>query len=353
MAYYEDRLLQHCDNYTNVDMQTSDHSEIAGSCESYVSSLSSAFNKPDLSDVVIKVGEVSYYAHRFLLAHFSDVMRTMLTESRWRDSKQAEVKLQETPECAAAFKGFLKFMYTGQVELNVSTAIPMLVLADKYNVVLLILACEDYMARQVIESKNEKGALQWWKHAKTYSLKHLEVECVDLIEGKVNAVVETPEWLDLSIDQLCTILESSDVVVQDEYTLYQGVESWLQSENHKSNISEYLDRVLPLLRFSQMTPKQIDALEKSSLCKQFSGKFTSYILAAYKFFAMERNMAAYDPRKVDQAREYGKSTCQETEISLEFKKLQEYFANYQYTVAMYHKSACTFFRITRLELIGW
>ncbi|XP_070546799.1 BTB/POZ domain-containing protein 17-like [Ptychodera flava] len=326
------------EHYSKVETQTSDHSEIAGSCETYVSSLSSQFNKPDLSDVVLKVGKVSYHTHRFLLAHFSDVMRTMLTESRWRDSQQAKVKLQETPECATVFGDFLKFMYNGQIELKISRALPVLVLADKYNVTLLKSVCEDYMARQVIQSRNVQGALQWWEHAKTYNLKHLELECLELIQESLNAAIKTPEWLNLSIDQLCTILESSDVVVQDEYTLYQGVESWLQSANHKANISEYLDRVLPLLRFTQMTPQQIDVIEKSLLSKQYSNKFTSYVLQAYKFFAMGRNKAPDNPNTGYQPREYGQSPLQETEISVYFTHLQQSFPGYQHTVAMHHKS---------------
>ncbi|XP_070546798.1 galectin-3-binding protein-like [Ptychodera flava] len=333
------QVPKHCnEDYPNVEMRTSDHSEIAGSCESYVSSLSSLFNQPDLSDVILKVGDMSYYAHRFLLAHFSEVMRTMLTESRWRDSQQAKVKLQETPECATVFEDFLKFMYSGRIELKISRALPVLVLADKYNVTLLKPVCEDYMARQVTQSRNVQGALQWWEHAKTYNLKHLELECLELIQESLNAAIKTPEWLNLSIDQLCTILESSDVVVQDEYTLYKGVESWLQSANHKAKISKYLDRVLPLLRFTQMTPQQIDAIEKSQMCKKFSNKFNSYVLQAYKFFAMGRNMAPDNSNAGYQLREYGQSPLQETEISVYNTNLQESFPGYQHTVAMHHKS---------------
>ncbi|XP_070546728.1 BTB/POZ domain-containing protein 19-like [Ptychodera flava] len=318
--------------------QTSDHLEVVGSFKPYVSSLSGLFNNPDLSDVVLKVGEVSYYAHRFLLAHFSDVMRTMLTESRWQDSQQAEVKLEETRECAGVFKSFLRFMYTGQVALNVSRARPMLALADKYNVTLLKSVCEDYMVRQVIQSGNVNEALQWWEHSKTYNLKQLWLECLALIKESLNTAIKTPEWLNLSIDQLCTILESSDVVVKDEYTLYKGVETWLQSANHNANISEYLDRVLPLLRFTEMTPQQIDAIEKSSLCERFSNQFIRYVLQAYKLFVMERKMLPGNPKAAHQPREYGQSPLEETKISVHFRSLEESFPGYQHKVTVHHKT---------------
>ncbi|XP_070546767.1 BTB/POZ domain-containing protein 19-like [Ptychodera flava] len=322
--------------------QTSDHLQVVGSFKPYVSSLSGLFNNPDLSDVVLKVGEVSYHAHRFLLAHFSDVMRTMLTESRWQDSQQAEVKLEETRECAGVFKSFLRFMYTGQVALNVSRARPMLALADKYNIALLKSVCEDYMVRQVIQSGNVSEALQWWEHAKTYNLKHLGLECLALIKESLNAAIKTPEWLNLSIDQLCTILESSDVVVKDEYTLYRGVETWLQCANHKANISEYLDRILPLLRFSQMTPQQIDAIEKSSLCERFSNKFIRYVLQAYKLFVMGRKMVPENPNVAHQPREYGQSPLQETKISVDFRSLEEEsYPSYQHKVTVHLKTMAT------------
>ncbi|XP_070547146.1 BTB/POZ domain-containing protein 19-like [Ptychodera flava] len=320
-------------------MQATEGKEMVGSTDSFISTLSDHYNSPDLSDVVLQVGDISYYAHKFLLANLSDVMRTMLTESRWEDSKKDTVKLEETPECAAVFGDFLKFMYTGQVELRVSDTLPILALADKYNVALLKSVCEDYMARQVIQSRNLKGALQWWGHAACHNLTHLEPECRELIEENLNEVVKTPEWLNLSVDQICSILRSSNVVIKDEYTLYRCVVCWLQSADHEANISEYLDCVLPILRFCRMMPEQLDAIEHSLLYRQHPNKFTPYFYGAYKFLAMGRKVAAAgNPMSSYQSREYGHSPCPEPEITLSIDNIQQRFLGYQHSIPMYPKS---------------
>ena len=57
--------------------------------------------------------------------------------------------LGETPECAAVFEHFLKYLYTGKIHLNFATVVPIVSLADKYNVKDLLKLGLDYMERNV------------------------------------------------------------------------------------------------------------------------------------------------------------------------------------------------------------
>lgn len=70
-----------------------------------------------------QVGEKSYYAHKFVLANCSDVLKTMLYEDRWCDPNASEINLSETVECQAMFESFLKFFYTATIELNLNNVI--------------------------------------------------------------------------------------------------------------------------------------------------------------------------------------------------------------------------------------
>ncbi len=60
-------------------------------------------------------GDEKYFAHKFVLAKSSDVFRTMLYERNWGEGAKEEVDLSETPECAAVFDKFLRFLYTAEV----------------------------------------------------------------------------------------------------------------------------------------------------------------------------------------------------------------------------------------------
>lgn len=52
----------------------------------------------------------------------------------WSESQESCVVLQETPACAAIFGAFLQYFYTGQICINHLIVMPVLALADKYNV---------------------------------------------------------------------------------------------------------------------------------------------------------------------------------------------------------------------------
>ena len=64
----------------------------------HVELTSKFFNNALLSDVRLRVGQQSYYAHKFILAKSSDVLATLLYSQHWT-SDQSEILLEEQEEC--------------------------------------------------------------------------------------------------------------------------------------------------------------------------------------------------------------------------------------------------------------
>ncbi|XP_070545489.1 uncharacterized protein [Ptychodera flava] len=266
-----------------------------GSSEAYGADLATGFyNKPELSDVVLRVGKNDYHVHKFLLAHFSDVMKTMLMETRWGDAQKHIVELTETDEAAAVFDSFLRFMYCGQIEVNIDTAIPVLDLANKYNVQSLKSVCGDYMAKKVFQYRNVRAALQWWLQANSYNSVSLDSDCFDLIVLSLDEAIASPEWQYLDIDQMCAILETSESIVFGEFFLYEAVEKWLQATGERENLRQRVERVLPLIRFSSMTPKEINRVEKSPTYKQFKSQFMPYLYEAFRHHVLKEQQTKQD-----------------------------------------------------------
>lgn len=58
--------------------------------------------------------------------------------------------LQETDDCVPVFHLFLQYLYSGVSRVNIDTALPLLMLADKYNTQSLKMGCEEYMKKKVI-----------------------------------------------------------------------------------------------------------------------------------------------------------------------------------------------------------
>ncbi len=98
------------------------------------------FNKPDLSDIKLIVGDETFYAHRLILCSASDVFARMLG-SDWIESQRKELVLQEEEECVKVFDRFLYYFYSGSIIISDSYVIPLFMLADKYNVTQLYNEC--------------------------------------------------------------------------------------------------------------------------------------------------------------------------------------------------------------------
>ena len=53
---------------------------------------------------------------------------------QWNESREQRIMLQEAPECLEVFEMFLKYLYTGRLKVSHTSVLPILALADKYNV---------------------------------------------------------------------------------------------------------------------------------------------------------------------------------------------------------------------------
>ncbi|XP_070572131.1 BTB/POZ domain-containing protein 17-like [Ptychodera flava] len=186
--------------------------EIHGSLVDFADELKSFYNNPTMSDITLKVGNLSFYAHKFMLAKSSDVLQTMLTSSNWGESQQCEVRLEESEECSEKFAEFLQFIYCGKVKFSIQSVLPLLFLADKYNVVDLRTYCSQYMTSKV-EKRSVKGAMRWLSYARKFDLDNLSGKCLEVILSQLDSVITTEEWLGLDVDFVCEILQSSDLVV--------------------------------------------------------------------------------------------------------------------------------------------
>lgn len=60
--------------------------------------------------------------------------QVMLLKPEWSESCEKVVVLHEAEECELQFGTFLQYLYTGCITLSHSTVLPILALADKYDV---------------------------------------------------------------------------------------------------------------------------------------------------------------------------------------------------------------------------
>jgi len=270
------------------DSQKNNEGKLIGDSSDIVSSISKFFNNDEMSDITLKVGHQLFHAHRFVLVLMSDVFRVLCSQ-RWNSSTLKEIELAETEECARVFPIFLHFLYHGSVHVNDSTALPLLMLGDKYDVKPLKKSCEEYVQSQV-DDGNVLAALKWLPYLVLYGHEGLEKSCKEVIILDMDFVIKCSDFINLNIQFLIDILTRDDLVVSSEHYLYLGVQQWLVSRKPNVVLSSFddsnkseIESLIPLIRFSMMTSKQLMMIEKSEFYEKFHDIMQPCINSAHRY----------------------------------------------------------------------
>ena len=172
-----------------------------------INKMASLYGDQDLSDIQIVVGHSIYYVHKLVLCCSSDVLRVMLTKPEWPESHRSKIALKEEPECIAMFPAFLRYLYTGIIHLNHDTVMPILMLADKYNVSDLREVCTSYMRCHLVSVVHRNHAVSWLQYAQLCAHNKLAEACAEFICWNFFKVASGPDFLLIEKDNLMSFLE--------------------------------------------------------------------------------------------------------------------------------------------------
>ncbi|KAH3725252.1 BTB/POZ domain-containing protein 17-like [Dreissena polymorpha] len=251
----------------------------------FIERFSSLFNAEKLSDIVLAVGDQRFYAHKFMLIVSSDVFEVMFNEIRWKESSQVEVSLTEELECVAVFPHFLRYIYTGGVSLTTDNVLPILLLADKYNIPALGQTCVEYMLHHVVENPDTNRTLSWYQYAKITANTLLVDKCRKFILSNFDIILQTSDWMTLTKAEVCEFLSSNDLVVSDEYYLWMMVDKWFSCDCHQPS-SKDVEDIISLIHFTMIPPKQLLEIEKSCLYLNHKEFFREKLNLAYRHHSL-------------------------------------------------------------------
>ncbi|XP_050738861.1 uncharacterized protein LOC127009649 [Eriocheir sinensis] len=186
-----------------------------------------------MSDIVLVVGPREFPAHRLILCASSDVFQVMLMNPRWNESREQRIVLQEAAECVEVFELFLRYLYTGRLKVSHATVLPILALADKYNVKDLIETCVKYMKMNIVSASQQNYLIAWLQYTLTCGHSDISSVCLNHFKWNLEQVATHEDFASCDLDLLTTVLAEHDVVVHDEMTLYNIVVSWLHQQAEK------------------------------------------------------------------------------------------------------------------------
>ena len=264
-------------------------------------SMATQFCNPDISDVTLEVGGVRYPAHRYVLAMQSTVFKAMLTGNNWKEAAEAEVHLVEDDEsCELHFKTFLKFFYTGRVKVKSDNILPLLKMAEKYDVSSLKSGCASFIENEIgKDNVSLQKSMKYMSCVAVY-LPELMSVCLARIAASFADIDSAPISC-LTLEDMKAILKSSRLTAPDELFVYMIAQRWVYEKFDVSKKGEIVTtalQLLPLIRFYNMDAKQLEAVKNSPLGKLCADTvLKQYLSHAYQVQAEMFMFAMKSPKR--------------------------------------------------------
>lgn len=241
----------------------------------------------------------------------------MLLNPQWQECKESVIHLVEDPRNNRVFPQFLKYLYTGQVRISIDTAMPLLSLADKYNIADLIVLCRDYMLKNIAAAGSQGYLISWMQYSLSFnSHQQLTNDLKNFLRLNIEIVGYSKDFQEIDPNNLVILLQQNDLVIKNEASLFEIVETWLmikrqQIEQEESlsdeekgcHMKALVEGICGHLRYPMMTVtelakiplKKVTAFSKEFFCNKMALGMSFHAGQAYHADSDETNLQ-YTPR---------------------------------------------------------
>ncbi|XP_071652799.1 kelch-like protein 5 [Temnothorax longispinosus] len=227
--------------------------------ESSLQIMESYLHKQQLTDVTLIAGNKRVPAHRLVLSAGSEYFAAMFTNSM-RESVQNEIELMNVD--GDALWALVLYCYTGCIELQEDSVETLLATACLLQLNPVIKECCQFLVKQLHPSNclgirmfaYTQGCSELVEYAHAYTTKHFM------------EVTKNEEFLLLSANEVAKLLESEDLNVPSEETIFHALVTWL--EHDPENRSKDASKLLGLVKLPLLSPAFIaDNIESNKMFK--------------------------------------------------------------------------------------
>ncbi|KAH9385040.1 hypothetical protein HPB48_027080 [Haemaphysalis longicornis] len=211
------------------------------------------WQKRHMADVEVHVEAEAFEAHKVVLACHSPYFHKRLINTKPEMLKASMAKRQSayvelngiTHE---SFGVLLEYMYTGRLRLTCQNIVDVFQAAKHLDMKRIKERCA-----QVLTGSPEDPvhALFVYVSGKKLGTKEAWQRAYKTILSKFHLVAARPEFLELSVDQVCEILGADSIAAQSETDLFHAALSWLGAK--WASREQHAVRLLRCIRFSTMS----------------------------------------------------------------------------------------------------
>jgi len=236
------------------------------------------------SDVQLKVGGNIFHCHKLVLALKSPYFEEKLFPSSSSPPAAAE-QIVLNDVTAHYFHKVLRFLYTGEMELNEENVENILKAADLMKLTERTKFCVEYLTDTV----STKMCPRYWKIAEQMNLAKLALTCKRQCLKEFDKIGSSSELSSLSETMMRELLEDDELVVESEVDVCETLMKWLNSQTQSGHsVQPY--HLLTLVIWSAVPVEYVktklitnNILMNYRRCFEFLSKVISYRLTGVQF----------------------------------------------------------------------
>nr|XP_037874793.1 kelch-like ECH-associated protein 1B isoform X3 [Bombyx mori] len=223
-----------------------------------------------LTDVVLEVGNELFHVHKVVLAAGSPYFKAMFT-SGLKECEMSRVRLQGV--CPSAMAWLIYFMYTGKIRITEVTVCQLLPAATMFQITNVINACSAFLERQ-LDPSNAIGIANF---AEQHGCVELKKRANQFIERHFTQVCQEEEFLQLTTQELISLIRKDELNVREEREVYNAVLSWVKYDEDRRH--PRMEHILQAVRCQYLTPSFLKeqmstctVLKKVPACREYLAK---------------------------------------------------------------------------------
>uniref|UniRef100_A0A3Q2YXP9 Kelch like family member 10 n=1 Tax=Hippocampus comes TaxID=109280 RepID=A0A3Q2YXP9_HIPCM len=172
-----------------------------------------------LSDAVIRVDNAEFHIHKIILCKCSHYFRALFL--RWSTSDQRVYVIHGLT--AQLMQLFVDFAYAGSVLVTKDNVKDLLLAADRFNIIGIVQTCCAFLTEQLCP----ENCIGIWQFTRNCYTPDLQRNAFQYILYHFEDVASSNELQQLSVQDLCDILDRDDLMVKTENTVYEAILHWI------------------------------------------------------------------------------------------------------------------------------
>ena len=185
------------------------------------------------TDVLLKIGETTFSAHRMVLAAYSNYFYAMFTNGM-KESTQEVIELKDESISSDVLKIVMDAIYTGDLLVNEENVFEVLAAADHLQVTSVVQQCCRFLTELVEFCFDVKTYCRIWTTADRHGLKDLQEAAAHKMASMYEDVCESEEFLSyINAEQFLSILGRDDLGAPSETFVFKSVMQWIKHKKEE------------------------------------------------------------------------------------------------------------------------